>query len=514
MVSYADNKRIAKNTIYLYIRTFVAMVVALYTSRKILEALGVEDFGIFNVVGGIISLMSFINGSMSVATQRYLTYELGKGAEGQFNKVFNIAVYIHTFIAVIVLIAAETVGVWFVNTQLNIPEARMGAANWVFQATILTTILGILQAPYNAAIVSHEHMHVYAYVGLGETFAKLFIVLGLFYYPFDKLAIWGFALFAIQLCTSLLYRFYCIKKFDNCNLRRNIWDLALAKSMLGFTGWNMFGTIAWTLKDQGASILLNIFGGPAINAARGVSGQVTGAVKGLVGGFQSAVNPQLTKTYAANDLTATCSLLCKSSKFSYFLLLIISIPVILEINFLLDIWLVEAPAYAALFTRIVILEALFDTLGGPMITSLMATGRIKWYQIIVGSILLFNIPIAYILLKLGYPIETPLIVSLIFIIIGNAARLLFCRNMLGLSILTYTRTVILPITIVSVLTFIIPYVITSTMTEGWLRLLTSSASSVIFGVAAIYCCGFTTSERSFIINLLRNKLLRNKSSRL
>ena len=180
-MSYADNKRIAKNTIYLYIRTFVSMIVALYTSRKILEALGVDDFGIFNVVGGIISLMSFINGSMSVATQRYLTYELGRGTEGQFNKVFNMAVYIHAIIAVIVLIAAETMGVWFVNTQLNIPEVRMEAANWVFQATILTTILGILQTPYNAAIISHEHMHIYAYVGLGETLAKLFIVWGLFY---------------------------------------------------------------------------------------------------------------------------------------------------------------------------------------------------------------------------------------------------------------------------------------------------------------------------------------------
>lgn len=514
MVSYADNKRIAKNTIYLYIRTFVSMVVALYTSQKILEALGVESFGIFNVVGGIISLMSFINNSMSVATQRYLTYELGKGTEGNFNKVFNIAVYIHAIIAVIVLIAAETVGVWFVNTQLNIPEAQMESANWVFQATILTTILGILQTPYNAAIVSHEHMHIYAYVGLGETFARLFIVLGLSYYPYDKLAIWGFALSAIQLCTSLLYRFYCIKKFDNCNLRRNTWDLPLAKSMLGFTGWNMFGTIAWTLKDQGASVLLNIFGGPIVNAARGVSGQVTGAIKGLVGGFQSAVNPQLTKTYAANDLAATCNLLYKSSKFSYFLLLIISIPVLLEINFLLNVWLVEVPPHAALFTRIVIMEAVFDSLAGPMVTSLMATGRIKWYQIVVGSILLLNIPIAYILLKLGYPIATPFFVSMAFMFLGNASRLLFCHNMLGLSIRNYISMVILPITIVSVLAFIVPYFIVSVMTEGWLRLLTCSASSVVFGVAAIFCCGFTTSERSFIINLLRNKLLRHKPSNL
>lgn len=514
MVSYADNKRIAKNTIYLYIRMFVSMVVALYTSRKILETLGVEDFGILNVVGGIISLMSFINGSMSVATQRYLTYELGRGVEGQFNKVFNIAVYIHAFIAVLVLIAAETVGVWFVNTQLNIPEARMSAANWVFQAAILSTILGILQTPYNAAIISYEHMHVYAYVGLGETFARLLIILAISFYPYDKLAIWGFALFIIQLSSSLIYRSYCIRKLNNCTLERNTWNLQLAKSMLGFTGWNMFGTIAWTLKDQGVSILLNIFGGPLVNAARGVSGQVTGAAKGLVGGFQSAVNPQITKSFAANDRETTCHLLCTSSKFSYFLMLIISIPIVLEINFLLNVWLVEVPQYAALFTRLVIIEALLDTLAGPMITSLMATGQIKNYQIVVGSILLLNIPTAYILLKLDYPIFTPLVVSLVFMIIGNASRLIFCRNMLGLSLRTYIRTVIWPITIVSVLSFLIPCIIVSVMTEGWLRLLVCSASSMVFSAAIIYCCGLTSSERLFIINLLRNKLLRHTSSNL
>ncbi len=513
-MSYADNKRIAKNTIYLYIRTFVSMVVALYTSRKILEVLGVEDFGIFNVVGGIISLMSFISGSMSVATQRYLTYELGRGTEGQFNKAFNMAVYIHAIIAVIVLIAAETVGVWFMNTQLNIPEVRMGAANWVFQATTLSALLGILQTPYNAAIVSHEHMHVYAYVGLGETFAKLFIVLGLFYYPYDRLAVWGFVFFFIQLCSSLIYRFYCIRKFTNCALKRNTWDSQLAKSMLGFTGWNMFGTVAWTLKDQGASVLLNIFGDPVVNAARGVSGQVTGAVKGLVGSFQVAVNPQLTKIYASNDSSATCRLLCKSSKFSYFLLLLISIPVLLEINFLLDVWLVEVPPYVALFTRIVIVEALFDTLGGPMITSLMATGRIKWYQIVVGSILLLNIPVAYFLLKLGYSIVTPLMVSLIFIILGNAARLLFCRSMLGLSVRTYIRTVLVPITMVSAFAFIVPYIIFSVMSEGWWRLLACCLSSVVFGAMAVNYCGLTVSERMFAVHILRNRLLRFISCRL
>ena len=503
-MSYADNKRIAKNTIYLYIRTFVSMIVALYTSRKILEALGVDDFGIFNVVGGIISLMSFINGSMSVATQRYLTYELGRGTEGQFNKVFNMAVYIHAIIAVIVLIAAETMGVWFVNTQLNIPEVRMEAANWVFQATILTTILGILQTPYNAAIISHEHMHIYAYVGLGETLAKLFIVWGLFYYPYDRLSIWGFAIFLLQFLIAMIYRMYCSRQFPECRLHLR-WNKAIFNSMVQFTGWNMFGTIAWLLKDQGINILMNLFGGPVANAARGVSCQVSGAIQNLTGGFQSAVNPQLTKRYATHESEETCDLMCKSSKISYFLLFTIALPVMMETDFILDLWLVEVPPMTASFTRIIIIEALLNAFGGPMITSLMATGNIKWYQIVVSSSLLFIIPVAYLLLKSGYSIETPLIVSVIFIMIGNIVRLMFCKKQLGLAFRQYTWNVVFPIAGVSALAIIFPLGIHVYMTEGWSRLLiTTFVSCTAMGILT-YTIGLTASERTFIISYVTPK---------
>lgn len=507
-MSYADNRRIAKNTLFLYIRTFVSMAISLYTSRKILEALGVENFGIMNVVGGVISLMTFINGSMSVATQRYITYELGKGHNGKFEKVFNMAVYIHAAMAILVVIAAETIGLWFVNTQLNIPEARLVAANWVYQATILMTALSIMQTPYNAAIVSHEHMHVYAYIGLSESFAKLFIVFALLVSPYDKLAVWGFALFALQLIISIFYRIYCVRKFDGCKINFHSWDKALFSSMLGFTGWNMFGTVAWTLKDQGGSILLNIFGGPVVNAAKGVAGQVTGAARGLLSGFQTAVNPQITKTFAADDPISTCRLLCKSSKISYFLMLVVSLPLLIEIDFVLDIWLVEVPPYAALFTRLVILESLFDTLAGPMITSLMATGRIKWYQIVVGSILLLNIPITYILLKTGSHIATPLIVSIIFMLFGNMSRILFCRNMIGLSLRVYIKDVLLPIFMVSAVSVIPVATISSVFDSGWLRFFVTTSVSILSVGICVFSMGFTTSERLFLINIIRPRIAR------
>lgn len=503
-----DSKRIAKNTLFLYLRTFVSIVIALYTSRKILEALGIEDFGILNVVGGVTALMAFINGSMSVATQRFLTYELGRESEGQFNKVFNITVYIHAALGAIVLIVAETVGFWFVNTHLNIPEARMGAANLIYQASIFSAILGILQTPYNAAIVSHEHMHIYAFVGLGETFIKLFVVLLLLIYPYDRLAIWGGAFFVVQLGISLTYRTYCLRKFDNCHLHRYVWDKELFKSMFCFTGWNMFGTIAWTVKDQGASILLNIFGGPVFNAARGISGQVTGALRNLISGFQTAVNPQITKNYAAGDMKATCSLLCKTSKISFFLMLFVSLPVMFEIDFILDLWLVDVPKMASLFTCLVIIESLFDTLAGPMITSLMATGRIKWYQIVVGSVLLFNIPVSYLLLKNGSHIATPLVVSVVFMILGNATRIFFCRSMLGLSLRIYLVEVIVPILSVGILSTIPAYIVVSYMHPGWIRLIVTTVVSVIAVGTLCYTIGLTNSERIFIVNVIKPRIAR------
>lgn len=492
------NKKIARNTIYLYIRTFVSILISLYTSRKILEALGVIDFGILNIVGGVITMLSFLNGSMSVATQRFLSFELGHNDGQNYNKVFNMSVLIHIALATLLLIVAETFGLWFVNTQLNIPAERMYAANWIYQVTVISAMLNVLQTPYNASIVSHEQFHIYAYVGLGESFGKLFFVLILLVYPYDRLVIWGFAIFTLQFLIALIYRMYCIRQFPECKLHLK-WNKVIFNSMAQFTGWNMFGTIAWLLKDQGVNILMNLFGGPVANAARGVSYQVSGAIQNLTGGFQSAVNPQLTKRYAAHESEATYNLMCESSKISYFLLFTIALPVMMEADFILDLWLVEVPPMTALFTRIIIIEALLNALGGPMITSLMATGNIKWYQIVVSSSLLFIIPVAYLLLKNGYSIETPLIVSVIFIMVGNIVRLIFCKKQLGLSLRRYIGNVVFPIVAVSILVIIFPLIIHFYMDEGWSRLLiTTFVSCIAMGILT-YTIGMTASERTFII---------------
>lgn len=506
-MSLDDNKRITKNTIFLYFRTFLSLIISLYTSRKILEALGVEDFGILNVVAGVIAMLTFISGSMSVATQRFLTVELGKKDYSGYNKMFNMSVLIHLILAILILIGAETIGLWFVNTHLNIPSERMYAANWIYQATILSTILGVIQTPYHASIISHEHMHIYAYVGLGEVTAKLLVVMALLIYPYDRLVIWGFAFFLLQLCVATVYCGYCSKKFDECRLKF-VWDKNIFKAMMGFTGWNMFGTIAWILKDQGANIVMNMFGGPVVNAARGVSYQVSGAIQNLTSGFQNAVNPQLTKRYASDERHSACNLLFQSSKISYFLLFVVALPVFLESSFILKIWLVNVPPMTALFSRIILIEALMCTLSSPMITMLMATGNIKWYQIVVGSVLLLNIPVAYLLLKLGFHIVTPLIVSIIFFMIGHMLRTYFCKKQLNLSIRSYTQNTLLPIITVTLLSVILPFAVHSIMSEGWSRLFVVTLVSTTATLSAVCWVGLTQNERTFMAEFLFPKIKR------
>ena len=504
-----DNKRIAKNTMFLYVRTFVTMVIGLYTSRKILEILGVDDFGILNVVGGIIAMVAFLNSSMSVATQRFLTIELGREDRQAFRMVFSMCVVIHVAIAILALLLGETIGLWFVNTYLNIPSGRMTAANVVYQTSVLSAVIGIMQTPYNAAIVSHERMHVCAYVGLGESVAKLIIVFMLLLSSFDRLIIYAILFLCVQITSCIIYRVYCLRNFSDCRVKFTT-DKTLLKNIVNFTGWNMFGTVAWIVKDNGASILLNLFGGTAINAARGIASTLSNASNTLVSGFQSAVNPQLTKNYAADDREATCRLLCRSSRVSYILVLILMLPLFLECPFVLDLWLVDVPENTVLFTRIVLIEALVANLQGPLITALMATGNIKWYQIVVGGILLLNIPVAYLLLKAGGHIAIPLIVSLIFVIVGNILRVIFCHSMIGLSYKEYVRTVIAPICLVTVTSSILPIVLYHYIEDGLMQMIVVTLASIACVGISSWLIAFSVSERQFLMAAIKSKL-RSKS---
>lgn len=504
-----NNRRIAKNTILLYVRTLFSQLLGLYTSRKFLEILGVEDYGIYNVVGGVIALLLFFNGSMAVATQRYLTIELGKNDLKAYNNVFSMACIIHAVLALFVLIIAETVGLWFMNSYLNIPVSRMSAANLVYQASVFTVVLSIFVVPYTASLTSHERLDVYAFVGMGEAILRLGVVYLLLISTYDSLVLYGFLLFMIQLISAFIFIVFCTKIFKECRFHW-LWNTSLFGSMLGFTGWNLFGTLAWILKDQGSNLLLNIFGGPLINAARGVSFQVSSAVQNLVSGFSAAVNPQLTKNYATENKESLYNLFVTSSKISFFLLFFIALPVILEISYLLNLWLVEVPDYSVLFTRIILLEAVFNTLAGPMVTSLLATGNIKIYQIVVGSVMLLNVPVSFVLLYCDFPIETPFFVSIAVILLSLGIRLLFCKYQLSFNISSYINDVLKPVVLVFVLSSILPLFIYFYMDYGFVRFVIVSFVSIISILFFVYFLGMSIKERVFINNIIFRKLKNRK----
>lgn len=504
-----NNRRIAKNTVLLYIRTLFSQLLALYTSRKILEILGVEDYGINNVVGGVVGMLTFLNGSMAVATQRYLTIELGRNDMKAYNKIFSMACIIHVVLALLICVAAETVGLWFVNHQLNIPSERMVAANWIYQISVVATFIGIVQVPYMASITAHENLDVYAYVGMSEAVLRLVAVFLLLIISFDKLVSFGLLMLGIQVLSASVYRVFSVRRFRECHFRWQ-WDTDLFRSLLGFTGWNMFGTVAWILKDQGINVVMNLFGGPLVNAARGVAYQVSNAVQNLVNSFGTAVSPQLTKNYASGNKQELHRLLMLSSKVTYFLLLLITLPVIIEIPYLLQLWLVQVPEHTVLFTRLILLEALVAAFSSPMITSLMATGNIKLYQIVVGSVILLNAPLSYWLLHIGLPIFIPFVVSIEITVMAFVLRLWFCKCQIELPVREYLRVVLLPVVIVSVFASILPLWVNMELTTGLFRLFLVAVVSTLSVLSCIYIFGLTKVERNVIITRVAVQLKRFK----
>lgn len=377
--------KIAKNTMMLYFRMLLNMIVSFYTSRIVLDALGIDDFGIYNVVGGIVVLFTFLNTAMSSATQRFLTFELGKksGVE-RLSKVFSTSLNIHVLISFFIVILSETIGLYFLNEFMVIPSERMVAANVVYQCSILSCIMGIMTLPFNAIIVSYEYMDVFAWISIFDVILKLVIAYLLYITFFDKLIVYSVLLFLVTLITSIIYVLYCYKKFPECKYRC-VRDRSLFKSMCSFAGWNLIGNFAYICFTQGLNILLNMFFGPAVNAARGIAVQMQGVIGRFAGSFQIAVNPQITKKYAANNMDGMYLLLYKSSKISFFLLFIVSYPIILQTENILNFWLVDVPNYTVSFFRIIICISMIEVLANPLNIGAQATGKVKKYQIILNS---------------------------------------------------------------------------------------------------------------------------------
>lgn len=484
------------------------MVISLYTSRVVLNTLGVEDYGINNVVSGFIGMLGFLSGSLGAASSRFITYDLGIGDMSTMKRTFGNIVTIHLLLAVIILIFGETIGLWFVLNKLQIPENRMTAAIWVYQFSIFSFMLSIVSVPYNATIIAHERMKAFAYISIVDAILKLLIVYLLVVIPYDKLIIYAILFFCIQIFDRVVYGVYCYKHFEETKTKL-AFNKKLFKEIFSFAVWTMNGNLAVIGYTQGINVLLNMFFGPVVNAARGVAVQVQGVVTGFCNNFQMALNPQLTKSYAQNDLEHMQQLLKVSSKFSFFLLFIISLPLILEAPLVLKWWLGIVPEHTVNFLRLILCSSMLIALSNPLVVSVHATGKIKKFQVIEGTMLLCIVPIAYVLLKFfDIRPEYVFCVHIAVEILTQYVRVRIVLPMISMKCIDYFKEVIVPIIKVIVITPILPLIAYNYIGQSVITFFIICFISVICVLGGVYYWGCLKSEREFAINKIRQIVFR------
>lgn len=501
-MSSKNNKRIAKNTLMLYMRMLITMAISLYTSRIVLNTLGVEDWGIYNVVGGFVTILGFLNSSMASSTYRFLSFEIGKRDLTQFTRIFSMSVNIHFIIALIILMLSETVGLWFINTQLIIPAERMVAANWVYQFSILAFMVNVVSVPYNAVIIAHEKMNVFAWISIVEVSLKLFIVFMLQLFGFDKLKLYAIMMFGIELIIRIIYGLYCRSNFTECKYSF-FWQKPLFKTLTSYASWNLWGHVAGVTYDQGLNVLLNIFFGPAVNAARGIAYQAQGAINGFTQNFQMAMNPQIIKSFASNDLEYMHLLISRGAKYSFFLLFALSLPILLETENILKLWLKIVPEYTVIFTQLVIINALINSISGPLMTAAQASGRIKLYQGMVGGLLLLILPISYLFLKLGFSPQVTLYISISFSIIAFFTRLIIVRNLVHIKVRDFLLNVLLKAVTVCFVAIILPISICLIIEKSLYSVIIVGLTSIISTMGTIYIIGLNKNEKDYFLQTVK-----------
>lgn len=496
-----NTSRIAKNTLMLYFRQILIMLVSLYTVRVVLAELGAEDYGIYNVVAGAVVLFTFVNNAMASATQRFLSFSLGKGDLEQTCEAFTAGFAIHLAIALLFVLAAETAGLWFVETKLNIPEARKSAASAVYQFTIAATVFNIIRVPYHALIIAHERMGFFAAVSVVEAALKIAVAFLLAASPVDKLSFYAFLLAAVAFVILLCHAAFCMRSFDAARLKKPR-DKKLAREMISFSGWSLFGATANMANSQGTNIVLNLFTNVTVNAAMGIANQVNAAVYSFVSNFQTAFNPQIVKSWAARDREAFFNLLYRAAKFSFYLLLLISLPFYLNAEFILSLWLKEVPAYSVGFVRLILIWSLIESLNGPLYIGIQATGKIRAYQIIMGLINFLNLPLTAIALAFG---GSPFWLFYIKIALNAGAllfRVFFCKMNVGLSAKIFAREDFFKPVLIAFVSFCITSALTKNIWNEVAYFFASSALSVVLTGVLILAIGFTREESRAIFERL------------
>jgi len=506
----SNTSRIAKNTLLLYFRMLLTMGVSLYTSRVILNALGVEDYGIYNVVGGVVAMFGILSGSLSSAISRFITFELGKGDLDKLKRIFCTSVNIQVILIVIITVLMETIGIWFLNNKMVIPEERLAAANWVFQFSVITFALNLLSVPYNAVIIAHEKMSAFAYISIVDVTLKLIVAFIIAYNPFDKLVYYGLLIMIVGLINRMMYAIYSKKHFEEATYRM-IFDKGLMKEMFGFAGWNFIGASSSVLRDQGGNILLNLFFGPSVNAARGIAMQVSHAITSFVQSFMTAVKPQITKSYAAGNLDYTFKLVFQSAKFSFYILLFITLPIMVSTPYILKLWLVDVPDNSVIFVRLILIFVLSETLASPLITIMLANGKIRNYQIIVGGFQMLNFPVTFLCFSLGAPAECIFIVAICISVVCEISRLIMLKKMVQLPINDFLKKIYLKVWLVAVVASALPLTLKKFFCDNFSTFVIFSIFSIICVAFFSYTIGCTKHDRIIIyqqVQKIRNNFFK------
>ena len=480
----------------------LTMGVSLYTSRVILKALGVEDYGIYNVVGGVVAMFGILSGSLSAAISRFITFELAKGDLERLKRVFCTSVNIQIILIAIIVVLMETVGIWFLNYKMVIPEERMAAANWVFQFSVITFAINLLGVPYNATIIAHEKMSAFAYISIVDVILKLIVAFIIAYNPFDRLVYYGLLIMLVGLINRSIYSIYSKRHFEEASYHFLL-DKGLMKEMFGFAGWNFIGASSALLRDHGGNILINLFFGTTINAARGISMQVSHAATSFVTSFTTAVNPQITKSYATGDRDYMMKLVFQSAKFSFFILLFIALPIIVSTPYILNIWLVDVPENSVIFVRLILVFVLSESLANPLVVLMLATGDIRNYQLIVGGLQMLNFPITYLCYKLGAPSESIFIVAICISVVCEMSRLIMLKRMVDLPVLDFLKKVYFRVMLVAVVAAVLPVTLKNYFQEDFFSFLMLSFLSVISVAVSSYTIGCTEHDKMIVNNQIR-----------
>lgn len=509
MTSPNKSELIAQNTLLLYVRMAVLMCVNIYTSRVVLNNLGVVDYGLYNVIGGVVGMLSILSSSLSIAISRYLTFEIGRKNFDKLKRIFSTSLVVQLSMAIIVISVAEIVGVWFLNTEMNIPLDRLSAANWILQLSIISFAISMLIVPFNALIIAHENMAFFSYITVIEAMLKLLAAIIIGYVIFDALVTYGLFILIVSICILLIYAGICKSKFCECNFHF-IFNRELLKDMMTFAGWNFIGSTSGLMMLHGINILMNIFFGVKINTARGIATQVDNAVNQFVYNFTLALNPQITKSYADKNFEYMYELVCRGAKYSFFLYFIFALPLFFEAPIILRLWLNMVPDYTVLFVRLSLINSLFAVLTLTMITSALATGDIKKYQIVVGGFALLDVPLCYIAFRMGFNPSSAYVISIFINICLIYVRLLFIRSMIKMKIRMYLIEVIVPVSILSLFAPIIPYLLHFYILDSFFRVFFVIVSCFIFSIVIIYYLGLNNTERNYVVNFVLQKIIRTK----